>query len=807
MSTPVSRNVNFRKRGGAALSIVLAMSLTPMAPSTAWAEEPNAAQGSSVVEARDAAQTPSETSVASVVSGDSTLYYDSLKEAVEAAAAGSTVALLQNVTINEAITVANNITLRLDGHTATNNVSAERAFIVTGSGFTIDGTAAGSQMVIPETNTGSYGFVKVAAVATVTLNGGTYSGNTDNGAFVIIMNRDPDENEATDNSIDASGSSVIFDNVTMSSNGRFFNTDTLTTSADITTLEVNGGTFTTSGMAFGVDTIERSRVTFTDVQVTAGTGPCIEATGSDATFTDCTFTVTGENSNGFGTTAVAVSWDGLATINGGTYSAPNGYGAYVYSSGGQIIINDGYVSGEIALRADVDLSSYPSATANITVYGGTTDGEWQTSETDAATLTAAGGTHTRKHFKAYLVDDAAVRQNGTDDATTYTVYGSKEDALAAEGGGYCVDIDGHIWVFDTQEEAEAAGGVGSDIVLNHVVTFSNQGEEWSNIAPDGSPVEEPTAPSRAGYIFLGWYTADGRLYDFATPVTADITLTARWAAIPVVEPDPSYEVTIEQSENGTVSVSPESAKEGDAVTITLTPDFGYELAQVTVADEDGDAIELTANADGTYSFTMPAGDVSVHASFADTWENPFSDVDAGDWFYEEVRLANLMGLMHGYPDGTFGPLGPITREEAATVMWNLLADGATGSPAAGHDDVDQDGWCADYVNWAVENGIMQGYSADDFGIGDALTREQFAAMIANTAGADLESVDLSVLEQFPDADEVSDWARPVVAWAVENGVLNGVEMDDSSRELQPTRDLNRAEMAAMMVNAVQESVL
>ena len=80
-------------------------------------------------------------------------------------------------------------------------------------------------------------------------------------------------------------------------------------------------------------------------------------------------------------------------------------------------------------------------------------------------------------------------------------------------------------------------------------------------------------------------------------------------------------------------------------------------------------------------------------------------------------------------------------------------------------------------------------------------------MIANAAGADLESVDLSVLEQFPDADEVSDWARPVVAWAVENGVLNGVEMDDGSRELQPTRDLNRAEMAAMMVNAVQESML
>ena len=147
---------------------------------------------------------------------------------------------------------------------------------------------------------------------------------------------------------------------------------------------------------------------------------------------------------------------------------------------------------------------------------------------------------------------------------------------------------------------------------------------------------------------------------------------------PVTPPsNPSFDVTVDQPANGTITVSPDTAKEGDTVTITLVPDTGFELAQLTVADEDGDEVELTANADGPYSFEMPAGDVTIHASFADTWENPFSDVDADDWFYEEVRLANLLDLMHGYPDGTFGPFGPITREEAATVMWNLLADGAT----------------------------------------------------------------------------------------------------------------------------------
>lgn len=123
MQAPNFRNSRtIRRGGGVALSAILAIILVPLSPATAWANDP-AGQAGEVVQASAASEAPTETSVASVASGDSTLYYDTLEDAVDNAADGSVVTLLQNVEINAPITVASNITLSLDGHTVTNNVS------------------------------------------------------------------------------------------------------------------------------------------------------------------------------------------------------------------------------------------------------------------------------------------------------------------------------------------------------------------------------------------------------------------------------------------------------------------------------------------------------------------------------------------------------------------------------------------------------------------------------------------------------------------------------------------------------------
>lgn len=189
-------------------------------------------------------------------------------------------------------------------------------------------------------------------------------------------------------------------------------------------------------------------------------------------------------------------------------------------------------------------------------------------------------------------------------------------------------------------------------------------------------------------------------------------------------------------------------------------------------------------------------------------DRPFVDVASGTWYYDAICRVSDLGIMNGYDDGTFGPDDPLAREQAAGVLYNYLGEKDASAPSAPHADVAQGQWYSPAVNWAVENGVMGGYGGTNlFGIGDALTREQFAAIIANAAGADVSKADRSVLERYPDGDEITDWAVDSVAWAVENGIINGVELRDGTLELRATETMSRAQMAAMILNAIDAGVL
>ena len=302
---------------------------------------------------------------------------------------------------------------------------------------------------------------------------------------------------------------------------------------------------------------------------------------------------------------------------------------------------------------------------------------------------------------------------------------------------------------------------------------------------------------------LEWNPSTGEVQKKApdTPDTPDT---------PVTPSKPSYAVNVTKPENGSIAAKPAKAKEGDKVTITVTPDKGFELVELTVTDKDGKAVKATLNDDGTYTFTMPKGAVSIAATFdCDGGElcptHPFTDVDQDKWYHDAVDWAVENGVMRGYDNTTlFGPEDSHTREQAATVMWNIMGEGDLEAPAAGLADVIQTEWYAPYVNWAYEAGIMRGYTGtDDFGVGDALSREQFAQIIVNATKADLSSVDTSVLDDFEDPDSVSPWAEKTMAWAVENGIIHGV--DDT--KLQGDRSITRAEMATMVKNAVDEGII
>ena len=279
--------------------------------------------------------------------------------------------------------------------------------------------------------------------------------------------------------------------------------------------------------------------------------------------------------------------------------------------------------------------------------------------------------------------------------------------------------------------------------------------------------------------------------------------------VPTPDPDEDEDVAVPETEGGSVEVEPVPA--GETATVVCEPEPGQEVRDVVVTDSEGNRVETSVDEDGNVTFEMPEGGVTVEVVFGcDGGElcgtHQFADIDQEQWYHDSVDWAIGAGVFHGYDDGTFGPDDVLTREQAAAVLYNYLG-GEPGAPGSGLSDVSED-WYTDAVNWAVANGIMTGYEgAGAFGVGDALTREQFCSVVAKAVGADLEGVDASVLDGFSDADSVSGWARSAVAWAVEAGVVNGVENPDGTRSLQGARDITRAEMAAMMKNAVDAGVL
>ena len=250
--------------------------------------------------------------------------------------------------------------------------------------------------------------------------------------------------------------------------------------------------------------------------------------------------------------------------------------------------------------------------------------------------------------------------------------------------------------------------------------------------------------------------------------------------------------------------------------MTLTAPLGAENAGLWANlyhyDEDAGRMAYRSSAvvgaDGNAS--LPFDHAGQYALVLDdkSHELPFTDLEDGAWYLDAVGYAYRHDLMGGY-GGTslFGPDDGLLREQAAQVVWNLMGEGDGSRPAAPHADVAQGRWYSPAVNWAVDAKVMDGYDADTFGVGDALTREQFAAVVAKAAGADVSAADAASLDVFSDAEDVSGWAVQTMAWAVETGIINGVEGEDGSRSLDATRALTRAEMAAMVMNAVDKGVL
>ncbi len=339
--------------------------------------------------------------------------------------------------------------------------------------------------------------------------------------------------------------------------------------------------------------------------------------------------------------------------------------------------------------------------------------------------------------------------------------------------------------------------------IGYLITFNPNGGvcEIQNTRTDvnGALSSLPT-PTRSGYTFLGWYTEDGTQVGEDTVFTQDTTLTAQWQynAPPA---NPNYKITVQPTENGTVT-APTSAKQGTEVTLTPIPDEGFDVGTVTVTDRFGDAVEVTANPDGTYTFTMPNGQVTVEVTFVESQPEPlpFTDVAEDDWFYDAVRYAYENGLMDGVGDNRFAPNSETTRAQLVTILYRL-----EGEPAVSGDlpftDVEAATWYTNAVLWAAQNGIVNGVSDTEFAPGDDLTRQQLVTILYRYAEAKGYDVSASAdLSGYPDAGQVQDYAQPAMAWAVAEGIVEGMDGN-----LNPAGNASRAQIATILMRFCEDA--
>ena len=488
-----------------------------------------------------------------------------------------------------------------------------------------------------------------------------------------------------------------------------------------------------------------------------------------------------------------------------------------------------------------------SVTAELTFNSGNLQDPVQIYSEDASnskvttsSLTKVNGGDGELANKTYYTDD--VKKLGeatvTDESGEVTVYTDLDNALKSENvdSGYAVTV-----VKDAKLDGSATIPAGVTLVVNPGVTLNtnnqltnngaieNRGTITGTVSGSGTTkyqVTFTTTPSSATVTVNGHgsaktymlasgtysYTVSASGYrnatgSFTIPNDRNITVTLRSSnsgnnsnsGSSSSDRTYSIDVDVTGSRGGSVTLSPTRASAGTRVTITVRPNSGYELDELTVLDEDGDEVRLTQRTDTTYTFHMPDGKVTVEAAFTlaqtQTPQTTFADVPASAWYCDAVEYVYENGLMSGVSGGRFAPDDTLTRAMLVQTLYAM--EGRPAAASAGFADVASGDWYASAVNWAAANGVVSGVSETGFGPNNALTREQLALILyrfAQYKGYDVTGT--SDLAAYADGSSVSGWAAEAMGWAVDAGLISGV----GGNQIAPTGTASRAQVAQILMN-------
>ena len=580
-------------------------------------------------------------------------------------------------------------------------------------------------------------------------------------------------------------------------------------------LSVDGGSLTASGTGSNdgiLFYVGQSQATGATTSLTVSENAIVDARNGGISAlkiseTLPTPTPTGDNRSGIvfddknGTVYGNVTLDESLTINQGeTLTIPEGSSLNCndnLTNSGTILASGGTVTGNLSSGAPV---TTPSITAQPT-------GQTVTEDTQATfSVTASDAQIYQWQQSTDSGSSWTDISDATDDSyttgTTNTSMNGYQYRCVVTGSGG-VSVISQTATLTVQAKPASVPVTGVTLEPKELSLYTGQSETLAaTVQPEDATNQSVTWKSSDDTIATvdstGKVTAVGAGNATITVTTEDGNKTATCTVTvtrPYIPPaNPNYRITVEATQGGTVTADPTAAKAGTTVTLTPVPDRGYQVGSVAVTDRFGDAVAVTEQAGGTYTFTMPSGQVTVTVTFEQA-PLPFHDVTEGDWFYDAVRYAYENGLMDGVGDGQFAPNATTNRAMVVTILYRLAGEPAVSGDVA-FTDVEPGLWYTNAVTWAAQKGIVNGISETEFSPSGDLTREQLATVLyryAQDQGYDVSAqADLS---GFPDAGDIQSYATEALSWAVAEGLLQGFE-DDS---LQPGGTATRAQIAAILM--------
>ena len=456
----------------------------------------------------------------------------------------------------------------------------------------------------------------------------------------------------------------------------------------------------------------------------------------------------------------------------------------------------------------------------------------------------------------YFTDDVS-KLGAAYNETTKTIYESLADALTAAQSGHTISVvkDTELTTAKTvaegvtlvvnpdvtlsiaegttltnngtiENKGEIKGKVTGEITEYYTVTFtSNKEIESVEVKDENNDVVKPNVEGEFVYSLAdGDYTytmktVRGTRTGSFTVNGEDKTINESFSSGGGSSHSYDGYITIINPKNGEVSVSDDWAYEDDKITLTVTPDKGYEVDKIEIVDDEGDKItaKKVEDEDNKYTFRMANCDVTVTVTFKEegkttedtdkeedkddeeTTELNFTDVKESDWFYKGVAYVVDKDIMSGVSENEFAPSGKLTRAMLVQMLYNMESRPACDAENA-FIDVPVGQWYTDAVIWANDEKIVSGMGEGLFAPNMEITREQMVAMLYNYAkykGYDVTaSADLS---KFADNASVSTWAQPAMQWAVAEGYISG--MGDS--QLAPQGTATRAEIASVIMRFME----